>query len=98
DCCSSITLISMIPTWGIFLPRIAATIALSPGSSPGAKFQTNSRNAGFASNVIFDAGTHDFSTYGPVPTGCAGTLPGYASTISCATATSDGSAMTLENV
>ena len=35
DCCSSITLISITPTCGIFLPRIAATIALSPGSSPG---------------------------------------------------------------
>ena len=88
----------MTPTCGIFLPRIAATIALSPGSSPGAKFHTNSRNAGFASSVIFAAGTHDFSTYGPVPTGCACTLPGYASTTSCATALSAGSAMMLENV
>ena len=88
----------MVPTCGIFLPRIAATIALSAGSSLALKFQTNSRNAGFASSVIFEAGTHDFSTYGPVPTGCACTLPGYASTTSCATATSDGSAMMLENV
>ena len=37
------TLMSIVPICGIFLPRILAAIALSAGSSPGSKFHVNPR-------------------------------------------------------
>ena len=43
DWSSSMMLISMRPTWGIFLPFISATSCASPGSAPALKSQTKPR-------------------------------------------------------
>ena len=43
DWSSSMMLISIRPTWGIFLPFISFTIRASSGSAPALKSQTNPR-------------------------------------------------------
>jgi hypothetical protein len=62
DCASSITLMSIVPTCGIFLPRMRAAIALSEGSSPASKSHVSPRYPGFASRMIFVARSHRFRT------------------------------------
>ena len=61
DWSSSMIEISTRPICGIVFPFIAATAALSHGSSPGWKSQTTLRYSGFASSTIFAARRHSFS-------------------------------------
>ena len=59
---------STVPVSGSLRPVRPFAIAASPGSRPGGGY-VSLRKSGFASSTIRCPRVHDFSRYGPVPTG-----------------------------